>query len=421
MAAPAETVASTAMITNDAVVLGLLAATLGVVFWTSSRPDGFWKKFYTYVPALLLCYLLPAIYNSIGLIDGNASGLYPMARDYLLPSALVLLCVAIDLGAVLRLGPKAVIMFLTGTFGVALGAVVSLAVMGLIHPETVAGDTWRGMTTVAGSWIGGGANQAAMKEVFEVDATMFGQFVAVDVLVANVWMAVLLFLAARAQAFDRWTGADTSAIEDLKQRIERYQAEHSRIPGLTDLMVILAVGLGITGLSHFLAAPIVGWVESLPPEWRLQDYSLTSGFFWLVLLATTFGLALSFTRARALEGAGASKVGSAMLYVLVATIGMHMDLGALLDKPWLFLLGLIWIAVHALLMLGMAKLIRAPLFFMAVGSQANIGGAASAPVVASAFHPALAPVGVLLAVLGYALGTYVAYLTGLVLRAMAAG
>ena len=420
MAAPVDTAASTALITNDAVVLGLLAATLGVVFWTSSRPDGFWKKFYTYVPALLLCYLIPAVYNSIGLIDGNASGLYPMARDYLLPSALVLLCVAIDLGAVLRLGPKAVIMFLTGTFGVALGAVVSLAVMGLIHPETVAGDTWRGMTTVAGSWIGGGANQAAMKEVFEVDATMFGQFVAVDVLVANVWMAVLLFLAARAPAFDRWTGADTSAIEDLKQRIERYQAEHSRIPGLTDLMVILAVGLGITGLSHFLAAPIIGWIGSLPAEWRLQDYSLTSGFFWLVLLATTFGLALSFTRARALEGVGASKVGSAMLYVLVATIGMHMDLGALLDKPWLFLLGLIWIAVHALLMLGMAKLIRAPLFFMAVGSQANIGGAASAPVVASAFHPALAPVGVLLAVLGYALGTYIAYLTGLVLRAMAA-
>ena len=124
--------------------------------------------------------------------------------------------------------------------------------------------------------------------------------------------------------------------------------------------------------------------------------------------------------ARLLEAVGASKVGSAMLYVLVATIGMHMDLGALLDRPWLFLLGLIWIGVHACLMLGMAKLIRAPLFFMAVGSQANIGGAASAPVVASAFHPALAPVGVLLAVLGYALGTYCAYLTGIALRVLAA-
>jgi uncharacterized membrane protein len=138
-----------------------------------------------------------------------------------------------------------------------------------------------------------------------------------------------------------------------------------------------------------------------------------------VVFATTIGLALSFTRARRLEGAGASRIGSAMLYLLVATIGMHMDLGALLDRPWLFLLGLIWISVHAVLMLGVAKLIRAPLFFMAVGSQANIGGAASAPVVASAFHPALAPVGVLLAVLGYALGTYCAYITGLLLQAIA--
>jgi len=276
------------------------------------------------------------------------------------------------------------------------------------------------MTTVAGSWIGGGANQAAMKEVFEVDATLFGQFVAVDVLVANVWMAVLLFMASRAKAFDRWTGADVSAINALKDRIESYKAQHARIPGLSDVMMILAVGLGATGLSHFLAAPTVAWIATLPAEWRLQDYSLTSGFFWIVVLATTIGLLLSFTRARSLEGAGASTIGSAMLYVLVATIGMHMDLKALFDKPFLFLLGLIWIAVHGGLMLLVAKLIRAPLFFMAVGSQANIGGAASAPVVASAFHPALAPVGVLLAVLGYALGTYGAYITGLLLRSLAA-
>jgi len=411
--------ATTALITNDAVVLGMLAVTLGAVFWSSSRTEGFWKKFYTYVPALLLCYLIPALFNTMGLIDGNASKLYPMARDYLLPSALVLLCIAIDFGAVMRLGPKAVIMFLTGTAGVMIGALVAYLAMSVIHPETVAGDTWRGMTTVAGSWIGGGANQAAMKEVFEVDATMFGQFVAVDVLVANVWMAVLLFLASRSQAFDRWTGADLSAINELKTSIEKYQAEHSRIPTLSDVMVIVAIGLGVTGLSHFLAAPTVAWIASLPAEWRLQDYSLTSSFFWIVVYATTFGLLLSFTRARSMEGAGASTIGSAMLYILVATIGMHMDLSALLEKPWLFLLGLIWISVHGGLMLIVAKLIRAPLFFMAVGSQANIGGAASAPVVATAFHPALAPVGVLLAVLGYALGTYGAYITGLLLRGLA--
>ena len=412
-------VASSALITNDAVILGLLAATLGAVFWTASRPSGFWHKFYTYVPALLMCYLVPAIYNTVGLIDSGASGLYPMARDYLLPSALVLFCIAMDFGAIVRLGPKALIMFLTGTLGVMLGAVVSLTVMGIIHPPTVAGETWRGMTTIAGSWIGGGANQAAMKEVFEVDANLFGQFIAVDVIVAYFWMAILLFLAPRAKAFDRWTGADTTAIEDLQQRMSSYQAEHARVPSMSDLMLILAVGIGLTGLAHMLADPLVAWVQSLPADWNLQDYSLDSRFFWIVVFATTFGVVLSFTRARRLEGAGASNIGSVMLYVLIATIGMQMDLKSVADRPALLLLGVIWISVHAALMLGVAKLIRAPLFFMAVGSQANIGGAASAPVVASAFHPALAPVGVLLAVLGYALGTYCAYITGLMLQAMA--
>lgn len=411
-------VADTALVTNDAVVLGLLAAILGLVFWTASRPAGFWAKFYAVVPAILLCYLLPAVLNSVGLIDGAASGLYPVARDFLLPSALVLFCVAMDIGAIVRLGPKALVMFLVGTAGVMLGAIVAFLAMEVIYPPAVAGETWRGMTTVAGSWIGGGANQAAMKEVFAVDANLFGQFVAVDVIVAYFWMAILLFLAPRAARFDRWTGADTTAIEDLRDRVAGYQAEHARVASMADLMLIFALAIGATGLSHLLADLLVPWIQSLPAEWRLQDYSLDSRFFWIVVIATTLGVLLSFTRARRLEGAGASSVGSVFLYILIATIGMQMDLATITERPALLLLGVIWITVHAVLMLVVAKLIRAPLFFMAVGSQANIGGAASAPVVATAFHPALAPVGVLLSVMGYALGTYCAYLTGLMLQAL---
>ncbi|WP_417703381.1 DUF819 domain-containing protein [Rheinheimera aquimaris] len=408
---------SSVLITNDAVVLGLMAVILGAVFYTSHSDNRFFKAFYTYVPALLLCYFIPSLFNSFGIIDGEGSSLYKMASRYLLPASLVLLTLSVDFKAILGLGPKALIMFLTGTAGIVIGGPLALLAMGYMFPQELGGDVWRGMTTIAGSWIGGGANQAAMKEVFEVDGSIFSVMITVDVLVANVWMAVLLFIASRSEYFDRKNGADTSGIVHLRKKIEQYEAENARIPTLTDIMLIVAVAFGVTGLSHFLADIIAPWIERVAPQ--LAIYSLTSSFFWLVVIATTLGLIMSATRVRNLEAAGASKVGSAFLYMLVATIGMHMDVTAILDYPLMFLVGIVWMAVHAGLLLLVAKLIKAPMFYMAVGSQANVGGAASAPVVAAAFHPSLAPVGVLLAVLGYGLGTYGAYICGLILQQVA--
>jgi len=412
---------SQALITNDAVVLGLLAVVLGFVFHTSHSSNPFWQKFYRYVPSVLLCYFIPALMNSFGLIDGNNSQLYYIASRYLLPACLVLLTLSVDFRAILGLGPKALVLFLTGTLGVMLGGPAALALVGPFFPEQLGGEganaAWRGMSTIAGSWIGGSANQAAMKEVFEVGGEIFSVMITVDVLVANIWTAILLWMAANAARIDARTGADTTAITTLKQKVEQYQTENSRNPSTSDLMMIIAIGFGVAGLAHWLANMITPWIQQHAPE--LSVYSLTSTFFWLVVLATTFGLLLSGTRFRHLEATGASKVGSVMIYILVATIGMHMDITAVLDYPVMFLVGLVWIAIHAILMLTVMKLLKAPVFYMAVGSQANIGGAASAPVVASAFHPALAPVGVLLAVLGYALGTYGAYLSALLMQAVA--
>jgi uncharacterized membrane protein len=411
-----------ALVTNDAVVLGLLAVILGFVFYTEKSDHPFWKKFYTYVPGLLLCYFLPSLLNTFNIVDSEQSNLYFVTSRYLLPATLVLLTLSVDLPAILRLGSKALIMFFTGTVGIVLGGPLALLIVGSISPETVGGDgpdaVWRGLTTVAGSWIGGGANQTAMKEVFEVGDRLFGQMIAVDVLWANVWMAILLFMAGRAEAMDRRSGADTSAIAELKASVEAFHDEHARVLNLTDLMLMVAVGFGVTGLAHALGGGISGWIAVSAPG--LERLSLTSTFFWIVVIATTGGLLLSFTRAKNLEGAGASRVGSAMLYVLVASIGMGMDVSSIFSNPGLFAVGGIWITFHAVLLLLVAKLIRAPVFYMAVGSQANVGGAASAPVVASAFHPSLAPAGVLLAVLGYALGTYAAWICGLIMQAIAA-
>jgi len=408
------------LISNDAVVFGLLMATLAFVFATSASKNPIWVKFYKYIPTVLLCYFIPAVFNSLGLISGESSGLYRVASRYLLPASLVLFTISIDLKGILRLGPKALTMFLAGTAGIMLGGPLALLTVGFMFPDIYSGtgsdEIWRGLATISGSWIGGGANQTAMLEVFGASPTLFGQMIAVDVLVANLWMAFLLYWAAKPEKLDKFLKSDTSAIYELRDRIAKHREGIMKIPSLGETMLILGFGFGVTGFSHLCADFLAPWFETNYPE--LNQYSLNSAFFWIVVIATTVGLLLSFTKAKNLEGAGASRMGSVLLYVLVATIGMQMDLGAILDNPIFFLIGIIWMIFHILIMSIVAYLIKAPFFYVAVGSQANVGGAASAPIVASAFDPSLAPVGVLLAVLGYALGTYGAYLTGLMMQAL---
>lgn len=409
--------ASAPLISNDIVAFGLIAATLAIIFYLASGPTPLWKKVFTWVPALLLCYFIPALYNTVGLIDGENSALYnPLGSRILLPAALVLLTLSVDLKALLKLGPKLLFVFCAGTFGIALGAAVSFQLMEWLWPQAVAGDTWKGMATLAGSWIGGGANMVAIREVYAVDATLFGQFAVVDVAIANTLMVFLLFLAARATQIDARSGADTTALDDIKQRIADYEAANARIPTLTDLMVIVGWAFGIVGLAHAIATPLADYFKQF--AWAAR-YSLDSNFVWVILMTTCAGIALSFTPVRRLENAGASKVGTLFLYFLIACIGMQMNFTKLFDRPELLLIGAIWMSVHVLVIWGAARLVKAPLFYMGVGSMGNVGAAASAPVVAAAFHPSLAPVGVLLGTVGYATGTLLAYWIGQMLRLMA--
>ena len=403
---------------NDAIVLGILMGILGFVFITSSSKNLFWVKFYRYIPALLLCYFIPSIFNSLGVISGNSSKLYFVASRYLLPTSLALLTISIDIHEIKKLGSKALIMFFTGTLGIIAGGPLAIMIVSLVSPVII-GDSgpdaiWRGLSTVAGSWIGGGANQAAMKEVFQVNDAIFSAMVAVDVIVANIWMAMLLYGTGIVQKIDNWFQADSSSINELKDKIEAYQAQILKIPNTSDTIKVLSVGFGITAFAHFGADLIAPAILQNAPS--LSKFSLTSRFFWLIVLSTTLAVALSFTKARELEGVGASRIGSVFIYILVATIGMKMNILAIFDNPGLFIIGLIWMMIHAFMLIAVAKAIKAPFFFMAVGSQANVGGAASAPIVASAFHPSLAPVGVLLAVLGYAIGTYGAWLCGVLMQ-----
>lgn len=409
------------LFTNDAVVLGILLLILAAIFITSNIETPFWQKFYTFIPSLLLCYFIPSIFNSLGIISGEESQLYFVASRYLLPASLVLLTLSIDFKGILGLGPKAIIMFLAGTLGIVVGGPLALLLFSYIAPGVVNGagpdEIWRGLSTVAGSWIGGGANQTAMYEIYDPSDELFSAMITVDIIVANIWLGFLLYGAGISDRIDTWFKADARPITELRKKIEEYKASIARIASLADLTAICAVGFGITAIAHIGADTITPWINTNFPS--LQDLSFGSPFFWIIVIATTGGLGLSFTRARRLEGAGASKIGSLFLYILVATIGMKMDVLAIFENPGFFMIGFVWILIHVFILFVIAKMINAPFFFIAVGSQANIGGAASAPIVASAFHPALAPVGVLLAVLGYALGTYAAIICSEIMRFVA--
>ena len=409
--------------TNDAVVLGLLMLALGFVFITSSKKTGPWAKFYKVVPALLMCYLIPAILNSLNIISDETSQLYFVASRYLLPAALVLMTLSIDLKAIFNLGPKALIMFFTGTIGIIIGGPIAILIVSVFSPETVGGvgpdAVWRGLSTLAGSWIGGGANQAAMLEIFEYNPDLYGGMVLVDIVVANIWMAILLMGIGRNEEIDRWLKADDSAITSLRKKVTDYAESITRNPSLADLIVMLAIAFGAVGLAHWGADSIATFLTTNYEVFNDQKSALASfasSFFWMITIATAAGILLSYTRAREYEGAGASKLGSVFIYFLVATIGMKMDLTMVFDNPGLIAIGLVWILIHAGLLILVAKIIKAPYFFLAVGSQANVGGAASAPVVAAAFHPSLATVGVLLAVFGYVIGTYGAILSTILMQ-----
>ncbi|WP_031427587.1 DUF819 domain-containing protein [Flavimarina sp. Hel_I_48] len=411
------------LIVNDAIVFGLIMFALAGIFYTSSKKNGFWHKFYKVVPALLLCYLFPAIMSTAGLIDPDVSQLYFVASRYLLPASLVLMTLSIDLKAIYNLGPKALIIFLTGTVGIIIGGPIAILLISMVSPETVGGAgpdaVWRGLATLAGSWIGGGANQAAMLEIFQFNPEKYGGMVFVDIVVANLWMAIILMGIGKTEQIDRWLKADATAITELKNRVSAYAEKVNRIPTLSDLMIMLGLAFGAVGFAHWGSEKISDFLihnfaAFSDPKSALSSF--TSTFFWMITLATAVGIGLSFTSAKQYEGAGASKIGSIFIYILVATIGMKMNLTMIFDNPGLLAIGLVWMSIHAGLLILVAKLIKAPYFFLAVGSQANVGGAASAPVVAAAFHPSLATVGVLLAVMGYVVGTWGAYACTLLMQ-----
>lgn len=382
--------AGDALLTHPTEVFAYLSGLLALIFWLSGLPR--LKPLFEVTPPVIYAYFLPTLSTTAG-ITPAASPAYDWMIRYLLPVALLLLMVTVDLKSVARLGGLALLMVVAGTAGIVLGAPIAFLVFEPWLPE----GAWKGLAALSGSWIGGTANMVAIAESVGTPDAMLGPIIVVDTVVGYGWMGVLLFLSGWQARFDRRIGARTEAIEMANRRLTSLAADRRPLE-LREAAVI--VGLGFVGATLAVAAG-----DRLPP---VGDPTILSHTTWAVLIVVTGGLFLSFTPLSRLESRGASQVGYVALYLLLTAIGARADLKAVLQAPVLLGAGILWIGVHAALLLLITRLARAPLFFFATGSMANVGGAASAPVVAGVYHPAMAPVGLLMAVVGYILGIYAA-------------
>ncbi|MEK7728920.1 MAG: DUF819 family protein [candidate division KSB1 bacterium] len=393
-------------------ILAFCASLCALVLWATQQAWA--KKFFSVIPSILLIYYLPTFAATFGVIP-TTSPVYDWMRDYLLPCSLFLLMVTADVRAIMKIGPKALAMMLFGTVGVILGGPIVF----LIFERWLPPESWKGMAALSGSWIGGSGNFAAIKEAVGAPDSIIGLFIIVDTAVGYTWMGVLLFLANFQKRIDQWNRADTSVLDDLNRRMKEVQEEQARPLNLYDAMLILTVGFG----GAVLCQQAGDWVYSITHD-AMQNFtpllaSIFTRFTWLVLFISTAGIALSFTRLRQIESAGASKFGYVALYLFLTSIGAKADLHGIFQAPVLLVVGVVWILFHVAFMCLGARLLRAPMFLLATGSQANIGGAASAPIVAAAYYEAMAPVGVLMGVLGYLLGNYGGLLCALLLRMLA--
>jgi len=383
-----ETSVAPTVFTDPMAVFAFLAALVAFVFWASGLER--LKKTFEFVPPVIYVYFLPMFATTFG-ITPSASPAYEWMTRYLLPFALLLLMISIDLKSILRLGPIALFMVVAGTVGIVIGGPISL----MLFKGYLPADAWTGFAALSGSWIGGTANMVAIAESVGTPESAFGPIIVVDTVVGYGWMGVLLFFSGYQAAFDRRTGANTTIIEDTNRRLS--ELDQDRHPTtIRDAVVMVGMGMAAAVASVALG-------QKLP---NLGDPTIISSTTWAVLVVVTGGLLLSFTRLREYEKVGASSMGYTALYLLLAGIGAQADLRAVLQAPVYLAAGAVWIAIHILVLLLAARVVRAPLFFVATGSMANIGGAASAPVVAGVYHPAMAPVGLLMAVAGYILGIY---------------
>lgn len=381
------------MLESPVAVAAALSAIAAFYFWLP-RVTG-WKLFQYLIP-LIWIYATPVVLRNTGVLPAS-SPTYDVLRHIGLPVVIVLLLVSVDVGAAVRVMGKGVLVMLMGTVGIMVGAPVGYLA---VH-RWLAEDAWAGFGALAGSWIGGTGNLAAAAHALGTSEEQFGLAVLADTVIYIGWLPLLLVSKNFAEQFNRWTGVSKERVAKMDEAAAA-EVKDERPPVFRDYLNLAAIALGVTLFADWLAERL--------PEIQAGGETVISTSTWVVLLVTTLGISLSFTGAKAIPGS--HELAMAILYVFVARMGATASLAGFGQAP-AFLVGTaIWIMIHGLFCLAGAWLFKVDVHSAAIASAANVGGAASAPVVAAHHRESLVPAAILMALIGYALGNYLAIITG---------
>jgi len=378
------------MIKEPTAIFTYIIFLIGLIYYLKSFPK--LDKLFKYMPPVIWVYFLPMISTSIGIIP-SSSILYSWTTNHLLPPALILLLLSSNIKALAALGPKAIGTMLFGTLGIIIGGPLSLLLLGPFLPS----DAWMGLGALSGSWIGGSANMVAVGKSIGTSDDLFGNMIVIDTLVGYGWMGVVIFISGHQNKIDKWNGADTDIVEDLNLTINSNSKQmHTSFNSLLAIVVI--------GMTLGYLALIIG-------QWLPDVGSILTSFGWTIIVVSAIGIALSFTKLSELDYVGSSHVGNLFLYILLATIGAKANIAQVSYLPIYIVVGIFWILCHAIILFLGGRILKAPMFLIATSSQANIGGVVSAPIVATVYKKSLAPVGLLMGVMGNIIGIYAGLFT----------
>ena len=393
------------LISSPGGVLAVLCAVAAFWFYVAQITGA---TLFQYIPPLIFIYVTPVILNNLDVIPAN-SPVYSGLSAYALPAFIVLMLIKVNVPAAVKIMGKGVLVMLMGTAGVVAGCVVAYVIVN----RWLAPDAWTGFGALAGSWIGGTGNMAAASEMLNTPPEQFGLAVLADNVIYIVWLPILLASKNFADRFNAWAKVPEDRIRMMDSAAELV-LEEEKTPEMRDYIYLGAIAIGVTWIATALAPVFFEWTMNIAPGLRV----VLSESTWRILLITTIALTLSATPLSKLPNATA--MGTALIYIFVAGMGARATIEGFGQAPAFLLGAFIWIFIHGAFCLAGAKLFRVDVHSVAIASAANIGAAASAPIVAAFHRPSLVPVSVLMALIGYALGNYLAPLAAHLAR-IAAG